>query len=43
LKQNPELLGRGRAWFGLVMGIVTTLLYGIPITIALIAAIVKGS
>jgi hypothetical protein len=43
LKQNPELLGRGRAWFGLVMGIVTTLLYGIPITIALIAVIVKGS
>jgi hypothetical protein len=42
LKQNPELLGRGRAWFGLVMGIVTTLLYGVPITIAVIQSIIKG-
>jgi hypothetical protein len=41
LKQNPELLGRGRAWFGLVMGILTTLLYGIPITIALIQAFIQ--
>jgi hypothetical protein len=30
LKQRPEQLGRGRAIFGLVMGIVTTLLYGLP-------------
>jgi Domain of unknown function (DUF4190)/WXG100 protein secretion system (Wss), protein YukD len=42
LKQNPELLGRGRARFGLVMGILTTLLYAVPITIAVIQAITKG-
>ncbi len=36
LKRDPNLLGRGRAWFGLVMGIVFTLIYGIPITIALV-------
>jgi hypothetical protein len=42
LRQNPELLGRGRARFGLVMGILTTMLYGVPITIAVIQAITKG-
>jgi hypothetical protein len=25
LKRNPELLGRGRAWFGFVMGLIMTL------------------
>jgi hypothetical protein len=39
LKRNPHLLGRGRAWFGLVMGIVFTLLYGIPMVLALIELI----
>jgi hypothetical protein len=34
LKQNPELLGRGRAWFGLVMGISTTSLYVLSIFLA---------
>jgi hypothetical protein len=39
LRRNPNLHGRGRAWFGLVMGIVTTLLYvAIPIVMDLIAA-----
>jgi len=42
LKQNPELLGRGRARFGLVMGILMTLLYGVLITIAVIQAFTKG-
>jgi hypothetical protein len=42
LKRNPHLHGRGRAWFGLVMGTLTTLLYGVPITIALIQAVTKG-
>ncbi len=27
LKKNPHLLGRARAWFGLVMGIVSTLFF----------------
>jgi hypothetical protein len=38
LKQNPQLHGRGRAWFGLVMGIITTLAYAIPLALALIGA-----
>jgi Domain of unknown function (DUF4190) len=37
LKRQPHLPGRGRAWFGLVMGISSTLLYGIP----MIAVLVK--
>jgi len=37
LKRDPHLHGRGRAWFGLIMGIVMTVLYAIPITLALIA------
>ena len=28
LKKNPEMLGRGRAIFGLTMGIIFTLLWG---------------
>ena len=39
LKRNPHLLGRGRAWFGLVMGVITTLLYAIPIVMIIIEAI----
>lgn len=39
LRRNPHLLGRGRAWFGLVMGIVMTLLYAIPIVMVIIEAI----
>ncbi len=39
LKKNPHLLGRGRAWFGLVMGVITTLLYAIPIVMIIIEAI----
>jgi Domain of unknown function (DUF4190)/WXG100 protein secretion system (Wss), protein YukD len=38
LKRNPHLHGRGRAWFGLVMGIMTTLLYLVPIVLGLIGA-----
>jgi hypothetical protein len=33
LKRDPELAGRGRAWFGLIMGIVTTLFYGVVMVI----------
>jgi Domain of unknown function (DUF4190) len=39
LKRNPHLLGRGRAWFGLVMGTVMTLIYAIPIVMIIIEAI----
>jgi hypothetical protein len=31
LKKNPELIGRGRAYFGIVMGVIFTLLYGLAI------------
>jgi hypothetical protein len=34
LKRNPELLGRGRAWFGLVMGVLTTLLWASALFLA---------
>ena len=39
LRRNPHVLGRGRAWFGLVMGLVMTLVYAIPIILAIIGAI----
>ncbi len=39
LKRNPKLLGRGRAWFGLVMGTIFTLIYAIPLVMAIIVAI----
>ena len=39
LKRNPHLLGRGRAWFGLVMGTIMTLIYAIPIVMLIIEAI----
>jgi hypothetical protein len=38
LKRNPHLHGRGRAWFGLVMGAVMSLVYLVPIVLALIEA-----
>jgi hypothetical protein len=38
LKRNPHLLGRGRAWFGLVMGTTMTLVYAIPIIMLIIEA-----
>ena len=39
LKREPHLLGRGRAWFGLVMGILMTLIYAIPIVMIIIESI----
>lgn len=27
LKKHPEKLGRGRAWFGIIMGVITTLFW----------------
>jgi Domain of unknown function (DUF4190) len=39
LHRNPHLLGRGRAWFGLVMGTIMTLLYAIPLVMIVIEAI----
>lgn len=29
LKNRPDLAGRGRAWFGLIMGVIFTGLYGL--------------
>ena len=34
LKQDPGLDGRGRAWFGLVMGIIFTLFWGFAFILA---------
>ena len=39
LKQNPELHGRGRAYFGLVMGILGTVLYAVPIVLLIIGVL----
>jgi hypothetical protein len=36
LKRKPHLLGRCRAWFGLIMGILTTLLYGVSTILTLV-------
>jgi hypothetical protein len=41
LSRNPGLHGRGRAWFGLIMGVGMTLLYAIPIALALIISVTK--
>jgi hypothetical protein len=35
LKRNPDLSGRGRAIFGLVAGSIMTLLYAIPVGVAI--------
>jgi hypothetical protein len=35
LKKDPKLIGRGRAYFGIVMGILFTLLYGLAILAAI--------
>ncbi len=37
LKRNPHLSGRGRAYFGLVMGLLFTLIYGFAILAAVLA------
>src|SRR5262245_55184710 len=42
LKRKPELSGRGRAVFGLVMGSLMTILYAIPI-VMLIAEAVRSA
>lgn len=34
LKAKPELLGTGRAWFGMVMGILTTVLWALMFAFA---------
>jgi hypothetical protein len=41
LQRDPGLHGRGRAWFGLILGIIMTAVYAIPITLALIEAASK--
>jgi hypothetical protein len=39
LRRNPRLSGRGRAYFGLIMGAVMTLVYAIPIVMLVIEAV----
>ena len=39
LKREPHLSGRGRAWFGLIMGIPFTLIYGLMFLFAFLGAI----
>jgi hypothetical protein len=36
LSKHPELSGRGRAIFGLVMGLITTVLYAVPVILAML-------
>jgi hypothetical protein len=43
LKRHPELSGRGRAVFGLVMGLVFTLLYAVPFVMIIFEAVQKAS
>ena len=42
LKRHPELSGRGRAYFGLVMGVITSLLYGSGTVLAIVLAVLKS-
>jgi hypothetical protein len=41
LKKEPHLLGRGRAWFGLIAGSIATLFNLLLVVLLVIAAIVK--
>ena len=42
LRKHPELSGRGRAIFGLVMGSLMTLLYAVPFVVVFLQAMLKG-
>ena len=39
LKRHPELSGRGRAYFGLIMGVITSLLWGGMIVFGIVAVL----
>ena len=41
VKSDPELQGRGRAYFGFVMGLVMTLLYALPFVVVFISELIK--
>jgi hypothetical protein len=41
LKKNPHLHGRGRAWFGMIMGSLNTLLLLFVIVMIVIEAVSK--
>ncbi len=41
LNRDPKLKGRGRAYFAMVMGVITTLLYGVPLMFAIIDEAMK--
>ena len=38
LKKNPELSGAGRAWFGIICGIITTLISLVGVVVLVIGA-----
>jgi hypothetical protein len=42
LKRNPELHGRGRAWFGLIMGTIVTLFFAVVFIGIMIQSASKG-
>ncbi len=42
LNQNPELRGRGRAWFGIIAGGLLGGLWGVAILMGLIGGMVEG-
>lgn len=41
LRKNPELIGRGRAWFGLIVGSIGTLFSAFMIVVMVIVAVTK--
>jgi WXG100 protein secretion system (Wss), protein YukD len=42
LKRNPHLHGRGRAWFGLIMGSLVTLFFGVILVGVMVQAAMKA-
>ena len=42
LKRKPHLHGKGRAWFGLIMGVLNVLFFGFVVVMILIEAATKG-
>lgn len=42
IKKDPTLSGKGRAWFGIVLGTIFTLIYALAISVALIENMRRG-
>lgn len=43
IKQDPSLTGKGRAWFGIIMGVPLTLLWGILLVVLIVGAIQESA